>query len=411
MASTQFFTLVTIEDGLQAVLEHLVPLSATEHISVERALGRVVATAPTSPHALPTFVRSTMDGYAVRAADTFGATQSLPAYLDVVGSVHMGSVPSFSVGKGQAAEIHTGAMLPDGADAVVMVEKTQISGDNEIEVMGSAAPGENLVQIGEDVEEGQTLLERGQRIRPQEIGGLVAVGITELEVMPKPRVAVLSCGDELVQPHENPALGQIRDINGHVLAALVAEAGAEPVRLGIARDTVDSLLGMARDGLSNADMLVLSAGSSVGSRDLTRTVIEQLGEPGVLRHGLAVKPGKPTVLAVCDGKPVIGLPGNPVSATLVARQIILPILRALTREPKPLPAVVKATLGQNIASYTGRYDSVPVRLVQAEAGWVAEPVFGKSNLIYRLVNADGLIYVPLDMGGLKAGETVHVTLF
>lgn len=411
MTSTQFFTLVTVGEGLQAVLEHLEPLSRTERITVEHSLGRVVARVPTSPHNLPTFVRSTMDGYAVRAEDTFGATQSLPAYLDLIGTVHMGAVPKFSVGKGQAAEIHTGAMLPNGADAVIMIEKTQVSGDDEIEVMGAVAPGENLVQVGEDIGQGDSLLSVGQRIRPQEIGGLFAVGITEIEVAPKPRVAILSCGDELVQPHEQPEIGQIRDINGHVLSALVTEVGAEPIRLGIARDNLDSVLTRARDGLQNADMLVLSAGSSVGSRDLTRTVIEQLGQPGVLRHGLAVKPGKPTVLAVCDGKPVIGLPGNPVSATLVARQVILPIVRRLTGEPEPLPAVVEATLSQNVASHTGRYDSVPVRLLQQDNGWLAEPVFGKSNLIYRLVNADGLIYVPLDMGGLKAGETVNVTLF
>ena len=214
-----------------------------------------------------------------------------------------------------------------------------------------------------------------------------------------------------MEAHEEPQLGQIRDINSHMLVALCSEMGAEVIRLGIARDTLDSMLSLARIGLAQSDMLLLSAGSSVSSRDLTYEVVNQLGKPGVLQHGLAVKPGKPTIIAACDGKPVIGLPGNPVSALLVARQVVIPVIRFLLGEtPKPI-ATVTATLTQNIASTSGREDSIPVRLLETDSGYNAEPVGGKSNLIYTLLKADGLVFVPLNVSGYLAGTTVEVRLF
>jgi molybdopterin molybdotransferase len=206
-------------------------------------------------------------------------------------------------------------------------------------------------------------------------------------------------------------MGQIRDINSHMLAALCSDAGADVRLLGIARDTIPSLLSMARDGLAQCDFLVLSAGSSVSVRDLTLEVVNQLGSPGVLQHGLAVKPGKPTIIAACGGKPVIGLPGNPVSAMLVARQVILPILRYLQGEATPYFTSVSARLTQNIASTTGREDQIPVRLIENETGYDAEPVFGKSNLIYTLLKADGLIHIPLNVSGYPAGTQVEVEIF
>jgi len=331
--------------------------------------------------------------------------------LRLVGQIQMGEVPSLVLQAGEAAEIHTGAMLPQGADAVIMVERTQRISDSEIEVLAAVAVGENVVQVGEDIRQDTIALPAGHRLRPQDIGGLLAVGINEVEVIKQPRIAILSCGDELVEAHEAPQLGQIRDINSHMLVALCSEFGAEVMRLGIARDTLDSMLSLAHTGLAQSNMLLLSAGSSVSSRDLTYEVVNQLGKPGVLQHGLAVKPGKPTIIAACDGKPVIGLPGNPVSAMLVARQVVLPVIHFLLGETQKPIATVTATLTQNIASTSGREDSIPVRLLQTDSGYNAEPVGGKSNLIYTLLKADGLVFVPLNVSGYLAGTTVEVRLF
>lgn len=408
-----FFTLETVNNALRQLWAHLEPLNLHESIAVTDAVGRVLAVAPPSPINLPTFIRSTMDGYAVKAADTFGASESLPAYLQNVGMVNMGEEPTFSIEPGQTAEIHTGAMLPDGADAVVMIERTQLVGDNDVEILASVAPGENLVQIGEDVGIGEAVMPALRRIRPQDIGGLLAVGITNVDVCTRVKVGVLSCGDELVPPDESPTFGEIRDINGHMLTALLAEQGAVAHYFGIARDTFDDFFSKAQAALDASDMLVMSAGSSVSTRDLTRDVITQLGSPGIIQHGIAVKPGKPTIVAVCNNKPVIGLPGNPVSAMLVARQIVIPTIQYLTGEIKRPVGGVQATLQQNIASTSGREDSIPVRLVQQDNSLlpVAVPIFGKSNLIYTLVNADGLVHVPLNENGFVAGATVNVHLF
>lgn len=380
-------------------------------LNTDQALGRVLATAPHSSMDLPTFTRSTMDGYAVRAADTFGASASLPAYLTCIGKLVMGAESTISIGPYQTAEIYTGAMLPPGADAVVMVERTQRLDDQQIEVLGPVAPGENLVQIGEDVARGQEILPKGHRLRPQDIGGLLAVGILTVAIAVPPVVGVLSSGDELVPPDVEPAPGQIRDINTYTLTALFREAGAEVRLLGIARDSLDDLMARARSGLEQVDILVMTAGSSMSTRDLTREVISSLGHPGILQHGLAVKPGKPTIIAVCDNKPVIGLPGNPVSAFLVARQIVIPVIKRALGENVPRLATIQATLNSNIASATGRDDLIPVRLFETGEGLTAEPVFGKSNLIYTLVHADGLVYVPLNSNGLKAGTLVEILPF
>lgn len=408
--NSAFFQVVPVTEALTTLFAAIARQPHTETCPVYAAVGRTLATAPTSPLDLPEFTKSTMDGYAVRAADTFGASAALPAYLSVVGVAEMGTVPDITITDSQTAEIHTGAMLPAGADAVVMVERTQTVGDGEIEIMAPVAPGENLVQIGEDVRAGNAVLPVGHVLRPQDIGGLLAVGITEVDVVIPPKVGILSCGDELIPPEETPQPGQIRDINAHMLAALFRKAGAEVNILGIARDTLDDLYGKAKAGFDSHDMLVLSAGSSVSVRDLTSEVINRLGGPGILQHGIAVKPGKPTIIAACDGKPVIGLPGNPVSAFVVARQTVLPTIRHLLGQKTRLQATISAKLTANIASTTGRMDTIPVRLIESDDGTLAEPIFGKSNLIYTLVNADGVVTIPLNSNGLKARATINVTL-
>ena len=407
----EFFNVQPVQAALAMLFEQWQPPYPTETVDLRNGLHRILAVDTHAPIDLPTFPRSTMDGYAVRAADTFGASQSLPAYLQYTGTVKMGAEATQSIERGQTLEIHTGGMLPPNADAVVMVERTQQIDADEIEVLAPVAPGENVIQIGEDVAKGDLILSAGHRLRAQDIGGLMAVGITEVEAIRPPRVGVLSCGDELVTPDVRPQMGQIRDINAYTLMGLIEEGGGEPVFFGIAHDTLEDYEHRARIGFHDVDMLVMTAGSSVSTRDLTRQVINSLGTPGVLQHGLAVKPGKPTILAMCDNKPVIGLPGNPVSALLVARQIVLPIMQHALGQAPHFPRMISATLTANLASTTGRDDTVPVRLIKSEHGYDAEPVFGKSNLIYTLVNADGLIHIPLNSNGLRTGESVSVLLF
>ncbi|HSM59132.1 MAG TPA: gephyrin-like molybdotransferase Glp, partial [Candidatus Sulfomarinibacteraceae bacterium] len=390
---------------------------ADETVAVNDALGRVTVGHVTAPHALPSFRRSTMDGYAVRAADTYGATDSLPAFLSVVGEVPMGRAASTELEKGQAALVHTGGMIPETADAVVQVELTQRMGDTsdfpyEIEVFKAMGVGQNVLQIGEDVEAGADILPAGHLLRPQDLGGLLALGITEIVVGRRPGVAILSTGDEVVAPDAELGPGQIRDINSYTVGGQTRQAGGIPRFRGIVPDDLDALRREAAKALEVSDMLVISAGSSVSARDMTVDVIDELGEPGVLLHGVATRPGKPTIVGVVDGKPVIGLPGNPVSAMIQFDMFGTPaVYRLQGLLQRPRRSTLWARLAQNLASESGREDYVPARLEEGEQGVVAVPVFGKSNLIYTLVNADGLIKIPLNKGGIRAGEWVEVRLF
>jgi molybdopterin molybdotransferase len=407
----ELFNVRTPPDALALLLGQLPAKKGSERVKTRAALGRVLVEQVRSPADLPAFPRSTMDGFAVRAADTFGASESLPAFLDIVGEVLMGRAPELTIGLGQCARIATGGMLPPGADGVVMVEQTQLAGDGAIEVLRAVAPGENVVQVGEDVRAGDLVLPRGQRLRPQDLGGLVALGVTEVEVARPVRVGIISGGDEVVDPERTPGPGQIRDINSYTLAALVQQAGHEPRLVGVFPDDYATLERAAQQALPQCDLLVLSAGSSVSQRDMTAQVIQSLGEPGVLVHGVSLKPGKPTILARCGDKPVFGLPGNPVSCMVTFDLFVRPTLAHLTGASLPPRTTVAARLARNVASATGREDFLQVRLEATPDGLVATPVWGKSNLIFTLVRADGMLRVPLDRGGLNAGELVEVVLF
>lgn len=408
----EFFHILAPDVALQTLLKRLLPRPGTESVPTPRALGRVTAEALLAVEQLPAFPRSTMDGYAVRARDTFGASESLPAYLEVIGEVRMGQAPDLTVATGQAAVTHTGGMLAPGADAVVMVENTQQIDRTSIEVLRPVAPGENVIQVGEDVQRGEVIVAAGRLLRPQDIGGLLALGITEVPVRRRPRVAIVSTGDEIVAPERAPAPGQIRDINTYTIAALVEQAGGVPMPLGVVPDDYEAQRRAAVEGLAQADMLIFSAGSSVSSRDMTVQVLGSLGSPGVLVHGIAHRPGKPTIIALIGDKPAFGLPGNPVSAMIVFRLLVRPTLYALTGCTQvPQPQAVRARLTKNIPSVTGREDHVQVRLWHEAGELCAEPVFGKSNLIYTLIRADGVVVVPLDQGGLYAGSEVFVQLY
>ncbi len=458
----ELFDVRTPPDAWREFAAAFQPAVRPERIAVVDALGRVLAAGLASPHDLPSFPRSTVDGYAVAAQDTHGASDSLPAYLEVVGEVPMGQAAQVALDEAQCAIVHTGGMIPADADAVVMVEHTQRIGRGEgkkgdegnspgagadqstnlpiypstfspytIEVYRPVAAGQNVIQIGEDVRQGEAVLPAGHVIRPQDIGGLLALGITEIDVATRPRVAILSQGDEVVPPDQDPGPGQVRDINSHTLAALARQAGAEPLTFPIVPDRLEALQAAAAQALAEADVLVMSAGSSVSVRDMTAQVIDGLGRPGILVHGVSVKPGKPTILAVCGGKPVFGLPGNPVSAMVIFDLFVTPAIRSLLGAQEARKTRVPARLARNIASSTGREDIVQVRLESRPKDprndfssekshfyaptapdhelW-AVPVLGKSNLIYTLIRAEGIVRVPLDSNGIAQGEWVMVEL-
>jgi molybdopterin molybdotransferase len=413
----EFLQLLPPEQALQTLLENLPVQIDPEEVQSKDALGRVTAGDVLAPHPLPTFARSTVDGYAVRAADTHGASEGLPAYLQIAGEVPMGAAPDFSIAAGQCALIHTGGMLPDSADAVVMVEHTQTVREDEVEVLRAVAAGDNVLKVGEDVAEGEQVIPAGTRLRPVEIGGLMALGVTQVPVARRPIVGILSTGDEVVPPEAEIGPGQVRDVNSYTLGALVEQAGGAAVRYGIIPDREAELRSAMRRALAECDLVVITAGSSASARDLTSQVINEFGPPGVLVHGVDVRPGKPTILAVCREagsgrtRPVIGLPGNPVSALVIAGLFVVPVIGALMGlKTRPRPSL-PARLSLNLASQAGREDWVPVHLLRERGGYRAEPIFGKSNLIFTLARADGLLRIPPDATGLAAGEQVEVILF
>ena len=417
----EFFTVKTVSEALTGFR----PARRTpvETVSLDEALGRVPAESIGAPHALPGFARATVDGFAVRAADTYGASEGLPGYLDLAGEARMGRAPETEVRPGTAVAIATGAPLPPGADAVLKIEHTQAATPELLEVLRPVTPGEGMVRADEDAAPGDELVRPGRPLRAQDLGMLAAAGIVEVAVHARPRVAIVSTGDELVRGSE-PALetGQVRDSCAPALAALVREAGGEPHFAGIVPDDRDALAArlraqlkgsdplssVSRGSLRGCDVLVVSAGSSVGARDETAAAIASLGEPGIWCHGLAFRPGKPTLLAECDGVPVIGLPGNPRSALVVFRLIGMPIVRLVggCTEPPPEPSI-RATLTRDLPSAAGRLDVVQVRL----SGEKAEPLFGSSSLLSILTAADGYIVVPEAATGLGAGSAVEVTLY
>ena len=409
----EFFEVKPPDEAREWWWSHVSHRVDDEVVATSGLLGRVVARPVTSPEALPAFVRSTVDGYAVRASDTFGASDSLPAYLDVVGEVLMGQTATVSVKKGTAAIIHTGGMVPSGADAVVMVEHTQQFDEQTIEVLKPVAPGENTLQIGEDVERGATILPAGHRIQPQDIGALLALGITMgVQVALPPQVSIFSTGDELVSPATvDLKPGQIRDINSGTIEALCRKAGAQTQMHEVIPDQPDALYEVLRAALPQADMVVVTAGSSVSVRDMTAATFNRLGSPGVLVHGVAARPGKPTILAAIDGKPVIGLPGNPVSAMVMFTLFGVPAIARLMGAELPRQALVPVRVASNVPSVAGREEYVPVRIIDRAGERWAEPVFGKSNLIFTLVGADGLLKVPLNVTGLREGAWAEVVLF
>jgi len=387
-----------------------------EEINVSASLGRILSAEIRSPVDLPAFAKATMDGYAVRAGDTFGATETLPAYLNLAGEVPMGVRAAVGVRPQDAVKIATGGMLPDGADAVVMLEHASPVDEKMIEVSRPAAPGENVIRAGEDIRKNRTVGKPGRRVRPQDIGALCGIGIIRIRVYRRPRVAVIPTGNEIIPPDRVPGLGQVRDINSYHLSALVAQHGGVPVHFGIVPDEEDRLKEAVLKAVQETDLILLSGGSSVGAKDLTDRVIKELGEPGVLVHGVAVKPGKPTLCALVKSRPVIGLPGHPAAVAIGFELFVRPVLRLLSGEAVPswerfIGCTVKARITRSIASRPGREDYIRVALELHEGALRARPILGKSGLISTLVDASGTVVVPENKLGLEKDEEVDVRVF
>ncbi|HLU59290.1 MAG TPA: gephyrin-like molybdotransferase Glp [Pseudonocardia sp.] len=405
LAGREFFATRTVGEALAGFRP--ARRTAVEEVPLAEALHRVPGAAVPAPGPLPGFARSTVDGYAVRAADTYGASEGLPSYLDLLGAVRMGAAPEVAVRPGGAVAMPTGGVLPEGADAVVMVEHTAETMPGTIEVTRPVAPGSGVVRADEDVAVGAPLVPGGRPLRAPDLGMLAAGGVTRVAVHARPRVVVLSTGDEVVPP-ETAALGpgQVRDATASALAGLVRDAGGEPVLAGIVSDEPGALEARLREVLPDADLVVVSAGSSVGARDETAGAVAALGD--IWCHGLAIKPGKPTLLAECAGVPLIGLPGNPLSALVVFRLVGVPLVWRLAgcEAPPPEPST-RARLARDLPSAAGRLDVVQVAVRDGRA----EPIFGPSALLSVLTRADGCIVVPEPATGLDAGTEVEVTLY
>ncbi len=397
---------------LKSVLEYSsdFPRVETEDIPLDESTGRILAVSIDADVDLPDFTRSTMDGYAVRASATFGASEANPAYLTIKGDVPMGESPAFSIGSDEAARISTGGMLPVGADSVVMIEYTEAIDRTTIEVYRSVAPGQHILEKGEDIPKGAVLVPKGKRLRPQETGLLAAFGNETVTVYKKPVVGIISTGDEIVSIHETPAHGQIRDINMYTLSGMLRKAGAVPVSFGIVRDDFDDLFKKCTTALAQSDMVLISGGSSVGTRDFTIDVLSALPESDILVHGISISPGKPTILAKSRNLAIWGLPGQVTSTMVVFEIVVKPFIDhigglSLKNERN---FKLSARLSRNIASAQGRTEFIRVRLNHKDGILWADPILGKSGLINTMVNADGLIKIGTDTEGLDKGAEVAV---
>lgn len=404
----QFFEVKTREQ-VWAEYQHFAPLGL-EEVPLDHAYNRVLGAPIVAAEDLPGFVRTTVDGYAVRARDTFGASESQPALLTVVGDVGMGEVPAFELGPGETARIPTGGMLPGGADSVVMVEHTEELDQRSVAISRSVAPLENLIRPGDDVRAGEEVVTAGRRLRAQEIGLLAGLGRMTVTVSRRPKVAIISSGDEIVPADRDPGSGRLRDVNSHSLAALVEECGGEPWQLGIVPDEFEPLHAVCRRALERADISLISGGSSVGTRDLTLQVLGSFPDTEVRVHGVALSPGKPTILVRVGDRAFWGLPGHAASAMVVFHVLVRPFIDHLRGIPPSLGErwPLRARLSRNVASKQGREDFIRVRLRQEGEGVVAEPIFGESGLISTLVRADGLVRIDRHTEGVYAGELVEV---
>ena len=408
-----FLNMVSIDECMELLRQF--PRLEAETIPIAQCRGRVLANKLISPENLPLVNRSSMDGYAVRASDIFGSSESNPGYLEVQGRVAVDKAPVFELDPGSCASITTGGTLPEGADAVLMVEHTQDLGGGAIEAWKSVAPGENIMLKGEDAAKGKAVLPEATLLRVPEIGLLAALGVTEVPVRKRPLVGVISTGDELVPMESTPLPGQVRDVNSLALGCMVEEAGGSYKSYGLVPDILEPLTASLETAVEECDVVLISGGSSVGIRDLTIDALQSLPQAEILAHGVAISPGKPTIVAKAGDVPVLGLPGQVASAQIVMLVLGLPLLRHMSGEENAFDREnrrrIRAELAQNLSSRQGREDYVRVRLEQRDGQLpLAWPRLGKSGLLRTLIEAHGLVSVPSNLEGLRQGAEVDVWL-
>ena len=396
---------VAVKTALEIIKENFSDIPALkETVSLEDSLGKTLAKDIISKENIPAFDRSTVDGYALKAADTYGSGESIPAQLDIIGEILMGEKAEAEVKDGQCIKISTGGMLPEGADSVVMVENTDNSFGDICLVYKSVSPFENVNRKGDDIKENALIFTKGRKITSKEIGVLAALGISQVTVFRKPKAGIISTGDEIVSVDTPLTFGKIRDINSHVLSALMKENGCEATLYGIVKDEYEDILAVMKNAVSENDIVLISGGSSAGARDMTVDIISKLGE--VYLHGIAMKPGKPTIVGKINGKAVFGLPGHPTAGYFVALRLVKPLVDMMLSR-KDSTQKIKAKMLQNVSSNNGREEILCVKLTDEGA----MPVYGKSGVISLLAESDGYIIIDRNCEGLKAGDEAEIYLF
>lgn len=404
-----FFECLTLDNAQQIIYDELKDYKVDNHIvPLMESLGNIAAEDIYSKADLPSFSRSTVDGFAVRGMDTFGASESTPAMLKIIGEVKMGEGTDLVVSPGEAVHIPTGGMLPEGADTAVMIEYTEQMDEETLLVQHVSAPGEHIISKGEDVSSGQLILKAGSKIGSRQIALLASNGVGKVCVRRKLRVAVLSTGNELVEVGTELQDGQIWNSNSYALAALIEESGYTAVRYGIVKDTLESFVEAISKAARECNAIVISGGSSVGVRDFSVKAIEHLGKPGILFHGIMIRPGKPSIFGKIENTPVFGLPGHPLAAITVLEALALPAFALMSGEETSYKVVLNAKLMRNIASVPNRDDFVYTELLWKDGEYQAFPILGKSGIIRLFSDADGMIRIPANKTGLKEGETVEV---
>jgi molybdenum cofactor synthesis domain-containing protein len=398
-----FGALISYQEAKGIIDRHIQPITRTESVAIDEAVNRVLAEDLIAAMNVPPFNRAAMDGYAVKAKDTFGAGQFKPVELKIIGEIHAGENPVKKIKTGQCMQISTGAVMPEGADAVMMVEDTEREG-TEVKMFKSITPGSNIGKIGGDIKEGTTILKAGVMLDAAKVGVLASQGLSSVTVYEKPKIAVLPTGEEVVAAGKKLKPGQLYDINSHTISSVVIANGGKPVKIGIAGDNLEELRTTMKESLKS-DLVVLSGGSSVGERDLLVDVIEGWGE--VLFHGVQVKPGKPTIFAIVGGKPLLGMPGYPTSCLINSYLFLIPAIRKMAHLPPHQGDTVKAKLSRRVSGSTGRRQFLTVKLVGDEA----VSVFKESGAITSIAEADGYIEIPENIDMLEKGEIVTVTLF
>ncbi|WP_352419647.1 gephyrin-like molybdotransferase Glp [Proteiniborus sp.] len=403
-----FFNVVSVEEGKKMMLETFKEFNfELEEINILDSINRVLAEDILAYNNVPEFNRSTVDGYAVKSSDTHGASESIPSFLSLLGEVRMGENTDIKISSGEAIYVPTGGMIPDGADAVIMIEYAEKLDDSTLMAYKPLSCGENTILKGDDIKKGEKVIEKGKKLTPQDIGALAALGISKIKVFKKPRFFIISTGDEIVDIDEKLTMGKVRDINGYALYSLIVKLGGEVVGRSIVKDDFELLRNSVEEALFLSDIVIISGGSSVGTRDYTSKVINSFNGKGVFIHGVSIKPGKPTIIGEGKGKPIIGLPGHPVSSVIVFKVFIEYFMKYMMNVKENINKTT-AILDFNFPSSPGKETYQMVNTIERNGKTYAVPSFGKSGMITLLSKSDGYIVLKPHEEGISKGDVREV---